>query len=77
MSKIYEILGYPLESKHEGVLESRRSATCPFLEAECDGGGNRYSSALQLDDHHELLEYFRDKETVQAGVCSLMVSDKP
>lgn len=77
MSKIFELLGYPLDSSDATVLESRRNARCPFTESECDGGGNRYLSALSLEGRDELREYFAGKSKVQAGVCSLMVGDKP
>ena len=77
MSKIFELLGYPLDSSSADVLESRRNARCPFTESECDGGGNRYSSALSLEDRDELREFFAGRSKVQAGVCSLMVGDKP
>lgn len=77
MSKIFELLGYPLDSSDADVIESRRNARCPFTESECDGGGNRYLSALSLEGRGELREYFAGKSKVQAGVCSLMVGDKP
>lgn len=77
MSKIFELFGYPLTASDAEVTESRRHARCPFMVKECDGGGNRYASALHLKEGDELFEYFRRKSTVQAGVCSLLIGDKP
>ncbi len=41
------------------------------MAAECDGGGNRYLSALDLRKNRRLKKYFPGKQIVQAGVCSL------
>lgn len=41
---------------------------------ECDGGGNRYLSEIDLGDlkySDELKEYFKGRETVPSGVCSI------
>jgi hypothetical protein len=40
MPIIYELFGFPLEDRSEHAEQVRRSATCPFTEAPCDGGGN-------------------------------------
>jgi len=77
MSKIFEVFGFPLESTHPDAIEHRRKAHCPFMEAPCDGGGNRYLSALNLNKHPELSKHFPGLETIQAGVCSLLVKDDP
>ena len=77
MSKIFEIFGYPLTSSHSDAIDCRTRAWCPFMESECDGGGNRYLSTLKLRNHTQLAEQFPEKETVQVGVCSLLVSGKP
>ena len=31
MSKIYELLGYPVEDDSPSVVESRKKAYCPFI----------------------------------------------
>lgn len=77
MSKIFEVFGYPLDSDHADAVKYRKAARCPFLENDCDGGGNRYLSALQLRNHPELAKHFIGKDVVQAGVCSLMVQGRP
>lgn len=76
MSKIFELFGYPLTASDAEVTESRRHARCPFMVKECDGGGNRYASALHLKEGDELFEFFLRKPTVQAGVCSLLIGDR-
>lgn len=48
MSKIFELYGYRLDSWNKEAADNRAKAWCPFMDAECDGGGNRYLSALDL-----------------------------
>jgi hypothetical protein len=45
------------------------------MDAECDGGGNRYLSALDLRKTSRLKQYFPGKDVVQSGVCSLRLRD--
>lgn len=75
MSKIYELLGYPAEDKSPSVLESRKKAYCPFISGICDGGGNRYMSDINLQDHQDLKELFPGMNRVPSGVCSIQVSE--
>ncbi len=77
MSKIFEVFGHPLTSSHPDAIDCRTRAWCPFMESECDGGGNRHLSALQLQDHPQLVQQFPEKKTVHVGVCSLLVRKKP
>lgn len=75
MSKIFELYGYRLDSWNKRAAENRAKAWCPFMDAECDGGGNRYLSALDLRKNSKLQKYFPGKEIVQSGVCSLRLRD--
>ncbi len=77
MSKIFELFGYPLTSSHSDAIDCRTRAWCPFMENECDGGGNRHLSVLQLQDHPQLVQQFPGKKDVHVGVCSLLVREKP
>lgn len=77
MSKIYEIFGHRLGSNHPSAIQHIEKAQCPFMEARCDGGGNRYLSALKLANHKDLSKFFPGLDTVQAGVCSLQVQNDP
>lgn len=71
MSKIFELYGYRLDSWNQRAADNRAKAWCPFMDAECDGGGNRYLSALDLRKNSNLKKYFPGKDIVQSGVCSL------
>lgn len=73
MSKIFELYGYRLDHWNEDAAQNRARAWCPFMNAVCDGGGNRYLSEIDLRKNARLQEYFPGKETVQSGVCSLRV----
>jgi len=75
MSKIFELYGYRLDSWNKAAAENRARAWCPFMDAECDGGGNRYLSALDLRKNSKLRKYFPGKDIVQSGVCSLRIRD--
>lgn len=53
MSKIFELFGYRLDAWGEEAQANCAKAWCPFMGAECDGGGNRYASAIELKQHPE------------------------
>ncbi|MFH1069207.1 MAG: hypothetical protein V1794_06245 [Candidatus Glassbacteria bacterium] len=76
MSKIFELLGYSLEAWNDDADRNRAIAWCPFMNAECDGGGNRYLSAINLNQKPNLKKYFPGKQIVQCGVCSLRIREK-
>jgi len=72
-SQIFELYGYPVDTWNVAAQENLSRCNCPFMNAECDGGGNRFSSGIQLPQHHQLKKYFYRKRLVQAGVCSLQL----
>ena len=65
-SQIFELYGYPIDSWSAAAQENLSHCTCPFMETECDGGGNRFSSAVKLHPTHPLKRFFKRKTTVQA-----------
>ena len=75
MSKIFELYGHRLDHWDQEAVANRAKAWCPFMNAECDGGGNRYLSALDLRKNRRLGDYFPGKDVVQSGVCSLRLQD--
>lgn len=75
MSKIFELFGYRLDAWGPEAEENCKTAWCPFMDAECDGGGNRYLSQLNLNNNPELAKRFPGKSVVQAGICSLSVRE--
>lgn len=75
MPKIFELLGYPVNDTSKTVQESRQRAYCPFISDICDGGGNRYMSDINLNEHPQLKELFPGMEYVPSGVCSIQISD--
>ncbi len=75
MSKIFELFGYRLDAWNNEAAANRAKAWCPFMGAECDGGGNRYLSAIDLTKLTKLKPFFPNKIIVQAGVCSLRLND--
>ena len=58
MPQIFELLGYPASDNSKKVVQSRKKAFCPFMNATCDGGGNRFMSELLLKEHPELQMLF-------------------
>ncbi len=75
MPKIYELLGYPINDNSPQVVESRKKAFCPFISDTCDGGGNRFMSEIDLQEHPELKACFPDLTRVPSGVCSIQMSN--
>lgn len=73
MSKIFELFGFRLDNWGAEAESNCAKAWCPFMNAACDGGGNRYLSAIDLRNHPELAAKFPGIKIVQAGVCSLRV----
>ena len=76
MSKIFELFGYRLDAWNDNAIANREKAWCPFMDAECDGGGNRFLSAINIKDFPRLKDYFPNKDVVQCGVCSLRIREK-
>lgn len=76
MSKIFELYGYPVDTWDNNAWENLKSAHCPFMNAECDGGGNRFSSGISLSHGHGLRSFFNQElNRIQAGVCSLQLRE--
>jgi hypothetical protein len=75
MSKIFELYGYRLDRWDVYARKNRERAWCPFMDSECDGGGNRYLSALDIRKNPRLKRYFPGKQIVQSGVCSLRLRE--
>ncbi len=73
MPKIFEIFGYPIDDLSEEAELNRRAARCPFMNRDCDGGGNRYLSQIELSRNAALKAIFPDHSKVAAGVCSIQV----
>lgn len=75
MPKIFEIFGYRINDDSEEAKESREHARCPFMGCECDGGGNRYLSHINLSQTPELQSLYPGRETIPSGVCSLQLRE--
>lgn len=72
-TRVFELYGYPVDSWSSEAQNNLSRCHCPFMNAECDGGGNRFSSSIVLTDTHQLKRYFPSKRQIQAGVCSLQL----
>ena len=73
MSRLFEIFGYPITDNSEEAQRCRSSAWCPFMDGECDGGGNRNLSHIDLSKNTALKSYFLGREIIPSGVCSLQL----
>jgi len=74
MSKIFELYGHRLDRWNTDAERNLRRVWCPFMDAECDGGGNRFQSAIDLRSNPELRAKIPGKETIQVGICSLLTT---
>lgn len=73
MPRIFELFGFPIEDKSNATEQSRKSALCPFMEAKCDGGGNRNQTRISLSSTEPLSQYFSDDiNNVIPGICSIV-----
>jgi hypothetical protein len=75
MPKIFELFGFPLTDNSPKAISHRKNAICPFMGKQCDGGGNRYLSAVDVSKHDALKNFFSGKGIVQAGICALMIKE--
>jgi hypothetical protein len=75
MSKIFELFGYRLDDNSTEAQDARKNAFCPFMQKDCDGGGNRYSSNVTIKNNAALETIFPNREIVPAGVCSLQLTE--
>lgn len=78
MPKLFEVFGHHVGDNSEEAELCRRECRCPFMNADCDGGGNRYASDIQLSKNAALAEYFVGRNVVPSGVCSIQTrNDEP
>jgi hypothetical protein len=75
MSKIFELYGYKLSCWNNEAESNLENVFCPFMDTECDGGGNRYLSAINLKSNSELKKRIKNKDIIQAGVCSIQTHE--
>ena len=73
MSKIFEAFGYRIDDHSPQAQSSRRHAWCPFMNAPCDGGGNRHLSNINFQKTSSLQCLFPKKTDIPSGVCSLQI----
>lgn len=76
MPKIFELFGHRVDQWDAAARENLAAAHCPFMGAECDGGGNRQQSAITLTPGTPLAEHFPGKSKVQSGVCSIRLDEE-
>lgn len=58
MPTIYDLFGYPVDDRSEVAENTRKARQCPFMNAVCDGGGNRYQTKIKLTPKEPLTQYF-------------------
>jgi hypothetical protein len=75
MSKIFELYGFRLDCWNDAAENNLKRVWCPFMNAECDGGGNRYLSAINLKTNASLRAKIKGKDIIQTGVCSLQTHE--
>ena len=75
MPKIFELFGFPLNVDTPEAQQHRLSATCPFMGCDCDGGGNRYLSNINLNQNLELKAIWPARDEIVSGVCSIRLNN--
>lgn len=72
MPEVGEIYGFPFRRPDEQAKALRRANRCPFVEATCDGGGNRYQTGFDVTADHPLRALYDDEVSrVVPAVCSI------
>ncbi len=71
--QIFELFGYPIDSWTREAHQNMVSCRCPFMDAPCDGGGNRFASSITINSESRLKAVYPDMSQIQAGVCSLQL----
>lgn len=75
MPKIFELYGHRLNDDSVEAESNRSRAWCPFMDASCDGGGNRYLTNIDLSKYSELQKVYPDQDHLVPGVCSIETSE--
>lgn len=76
MPTIYDLFGFHTNDRSPAVEASRKAKCCPFTDADCDGGGNRYQTKIMLTPAEPLTKYFNPGITeVVPGVCSIQAGN--
>jgi hypothetical protein len=72
MPKIFELFGFPVHDRSVVAEQFRKAALCPFMQATCDGGGNRHQTRIRLNAEEPLRQYFdQTVHNVIPGICSI------
>lgn len=71
MPKLFEVFGYPVSDNSPEAEANRKAAKCPFMGRDCDGGGNRYLSEVDLTRNAALQAIYPSRKSLAAGVCSI------
>ena len=72
MPKFFEVFGIKASALQEVGLLELKTAICPFIDARCDGGGNRHQTKITMQPEHELRSLFNNSiEAIIPAVCSI------
>lgn len=75
-NQIFELFGYKFDDASKEAQNHRENCLCPFTGSDCDGGGNRYQTFLDMDlvSSEGLKKYFTTKrKNIPPGICSLQI----
>lgn len=76
MPKFYEVYGRDVYDSSNQAVAERKAAYCPFIDNQCDGGGNRHQTKIKLSDS-ELRSFFNaDLSSVIPGICSIQYGNE-
>lgn len=75
MPQIFDLFGFPVADRSDRAELSRKLKLCPFMDAVCDGGGNRNQTKIKLSGDSELRDYFDPSvHDVIPGICSILAA---
>lgn len=73
MPKLFEVFGYRITDNSPDAVTHRKEGKCPFMNSECDGGGNRHLSNINLTHKPDLQAIFGSRASIPSGVCSIQL----
>lgn len=76
MPTIYEVFGFLPNDVSDPARKARYNALCPYTGSQCDGGGNRHQTKINLEASELRSSFHPELSSVVPGICSIQHSDK-
>lgn len=65
-----------MNDNSQEAINDRAAARCPFMDKDCDGGGNRHMANINLANFPALHKIYPNRQILHAGVCSIKPNEE-